>query len=642
MRSVHPPTQLQAATQLARSPVQEKITLHNTGDDADHNPEKRCLKTTQTPATNAVTTAAPRTSDSAINSMLSHATPTLSSDSFSTVIDNITAPQSLPQWPDNSTTQKQIRLDSVERMADIIKKNRSCQSCLSLLSNSTFTFDSLCDYIHDICDDGIRLQPAEHFQGLHSSPNYGSAMKDKEAISEALRSRIAKGQSVGPLPVIQNPLSHFHTFCINPLGSVRYKLEPNRARPIDDPFVNSALNPPYFPMPAFALIRELSFPGCWYGCQDVANAFPCLHFHASAFPYLAFLWYDVTSTEYKDPHECMYVHTHGNFGVSVLPFIWSMYMLFVTLSAVDLGIAFCPYYLDDITHVMESAAALEFNMDRYSDHLEEMGTPEKILKRKSGQKVEILGRLFNSRAFTIAVPNDKLQRLLSALARMVLSRVSFLFLESFLGLCAFVAESLPPIFGAFLSSLIAQLKACRSRHHKVTLSAASKSDIRHLQRLLPAINTTVHIHPLFNKTSTLPVFTDASSQRGAYVTAQGFRSYLFSARQRKACIAFLEMHAVAAMCDSFAPSWRHKIIPLFIDNTSSLYALLNHRSKNKRMNELLKHIFGLALRYDFVIMPTYIKSADNVMADALSRAQFSRFYDAYLQYYVHRRSDASQ
>jgi len=64
-----------------------------------------------------------------------------------------------------------------------------------------------------------------------------------------------------------------------------------------------------------------------------------LHFHASAFPYLAFLWYDVTSTEYKDPHECMYVHTHGNFGVSVLPFIWSMYMLFVTLSAVDLGIA---------------------------------------------------------------------------------------------------------------------------------------------------------------------------------------------------------------------------------------------------------------------------------------------------------------
>lgn len=489
--------------------------------------------------------------------------------------------------------------------------------------------------------------------GLHHRSNYRSALDDAPRISSALISRLANNKTIGPF-LWTGRLPHgYDRLCVNPMGSVPYKYEPERSRPIDDPWVNDYIRAPYFPMPTLELVRLFASPGCWFGLQDVAGAFPCLPLHPTMWPYFAFLWHDLRSGSAPPAtprQQCLYMHTHGLFGPRDLPWLWTMFMLFVTMVAVAEGLPLSPPYLDDIPHVYDHKFEVDIALDRYAEILARMGTPEKPLKRSAPfQKGEILGRLFNSRTFTIGVPKEKIDRFTALLRRLFVPgsrRIPALALASLMGMAAFIASVLPPAFTAYLSPLYAMFRRSgvslrrRSRHHTLRVSPDARATAAALLRALPDFNLRVSINPDLTHRRGPRIYSDASGLPIAgwgYASCRCFRGDVFLGAARDLDIMLLELAALVYGVEAHIMDlgFHTCVLPLYCDNQVVCGWIDRGRANGEPAlrslaNDMLRRLFHLSLARNVLFTVHWLPSAENICADALSRLDHSRFHEAYL------------
>lgn len=531
-----------------------------------------------------------------------------------------------------------------------------------LMAPPGVTVEDLSNYVLRGAREGFKHNLASDFTGFHYKPNYKSARDDAERISTAIRKRLAAGKTRGPFPWDQELPFGMDTLCVNPMGSVPYKHEPHRSRPIDDPAVNAVIDPPPFKMCTWDLVRTFSTPGCWYGLQDVESAFVCLPIHYDMWKYFAVAWSDVTvdhpsaSSLRSTAQQFLYFHTHGLFGSRDMPFIFTMYMLFVTMVATALGIGLAPPYLDDIPHVYDRRSEVEWAMERYSALLTAMGSPEKASKRVPAfQKGDILGRGLNSRTFTMAVPSDKMERFMSRLRRCFSpgpksGRVPCSELSSLIGEAAFLATVLPTVFSNVMAPIMDLARAGPSvgrltkpgrANWTIKLTGAARYAGREMHQLFPYFNRTVSINTSLSHPWASPVYTDSSGGSDAgwgYASKHSFRAGSFTCAQKQACIAYLELLAVEYAVEEHATLWSGHRVPIYIDNTvvvswatyGRVRSCSTHDGLRRRADAALRRVFGMALSYGFELRPIYIKSEENVMADALSRRDWRRFYNAYL------------
>ena len=70
-----------------------------------------------------------------------------------------------------------------------------------------------------------------------------------------------------------------------------------------------------------------------------------------------------------------------------------------------------------------------------------------------------------------------------------------------------------------------------------------------------------------------------------------------------------------------------------IDNTAFCYSLRKGRSKADRLNEILRELFLISIKYECVFEPHWISTHDNVGADALSRGDMPRFVEWVREHY---------
>jgi hypothetical protein len=519
------------------------------------------------------------------------------------------------------------------------------------MTQGRFTPVSLLEYITSGASSGFTNHFIEPPVGLHYTPNYGSARTDHLAVSTALRKRLASGQTLGPFSWDHKLPASIPAMCVDPLGAVPYKLEPDRRRPIQDAAVNQYLYAPYFPMPAFALVRSWATPNCWFGLQDVEGAFPCLGLHYSMWPFFCFAWYNLGApppggalgSDPPDFQEFLYINVAGLFGPRDIPYVFTMYMLLVTLLMVSMGIALVAPYLDDVCHVHEHRGEVSFAMDNTSVLWAHLGSPEKYSKREGPfQRGGLLGREINSRTFTVAVPSDKMVRFRGDLKQVLAPNgVRFRKLESILGLAAFIASVLDPVFGVFINPLQdftrAQSPSANPWRH-IRLSAETRATTRRLLAILPHINRRVSINPALSFTRASAIYSDASGGRHAgwgYASKSHFQGGVFTSYLSRKPICLLELLAVLYAVRSHAKLWTGQVVPFYIDNTVAIGWLTRTRSASgspslrREADAALLEIFSLALQYGFIIEPIWIASKDNEMADALSRAEFARFVRAY-------------
>lgn len=108
----------------------------------------------------------------------------------------------------------------------------------------------------------------KQLRGREAYENYGSALRDREAVTCALQKRVKRGQTLGPYLWEGVHNLPFECARVVPLGSVRKRLEPLVARPISEHSatgLNSTI--PHLPMRMEGLrrIAQHLIPGGFMG-----------------------------------------------------------------------------------------------------------------------------------------------------------------------------------------------------------------------------------------------------------------------------------------------------------------------------------------------------------------------------------------
>ena len=98
-------------------------------------------------------------------------------------------------------------------------------------------------------------------------------------------------------------------------------------------------------------------------------------------------------------------------------------------------------------------------------------------------------------------------------------------------------------------------------------------------------------------------------------------SFRFRSAHTAGDMTLLEAHAVLRAVQVCAPMIKNKSVWVAVDNMALEYALRKGRSKSPRVNAVIARILLHALRFGFRIFPLRIPSAQNVLADRLSRTQ---------------------
>ena len=102
----------------------------------------------------------------------------------------------------------------------------------------------------------------------------------------------------------------------------------------------------------------------------------------------------------------------------------------------------------------------------------------------------------------------------------------------------------------------------------------------------------------------------------------------------------LEADAVLRAAKARGHTWRGKRVPVHIDNSSFQRSLAKGWSRAPRLVRIIKKLFSLSARYEFVLVPLWISTTENVGADALSRGDESG-YLAWASMHAELRADGA-
>ena len=199
---------------------------------------------------------------------------------------------------------------------------------------------TLLDQVVDWVKHGFSLGHDGSLQGKYHKTNYKSSLSFKSGVQKSLLKRLAANKTTGPFAWTGDVSTlPFPDCAVNPIGAVPYKYEPDRARACDDPFINEAITPPGFSMPAMQMLRDAAFPYCSWLKSDVAAAFAAMNLSTDDMPWMMFSWYHPDDTTFSGTdQDYLYVHTHGNYGPRPFPHHFSMLMLCVNIAAKSLDI----------------------------------------------------------------------------------------------------------------------------------------------------------------------------------------------------------------------------------------------------------------------------------------------------------------
>ena len=242
-------------------------------------------------------------------------------------------------------------------------------------------------------------------------------------------------------------------------------------------------------------------------------------------------------------------------------------------------------FVDDNTATRNTYDDSFESLQLYKAHLRKSGLPDKPSKEKGPfQFGIILGRFFNSLNMTISIPPDKLRKLETMFIYAIApkARLSLAALESMVGFWEFCLECLPPVLKSFVynthkwMSKVKSLKQPKTRLRYVPRKV--KKDISLVLLVTPHCNGTQPLQPFCGKMWSRPLMTDASKKEGGYCTPTIAYARKFTCREKKRIIAINEAQVVADALSHNGEDWEGTVLPIYIDNTTALWAFRNGRS----------------------------------------------------------------
>ena len=199
-------------------------------------------------------------------------------------------------------------------------------------------------------------------------------------------------------------------------------------------------------------------------------------------------------------------------------------------------------------------------------------------------------------------------------------------LLSLLGKLIFISRIVRP-GTIFTRRLYHTANKLSSLHHKTKLNAETLKDITWWLNISKKWNKkSMFLEDQWINTEKLKLETDSSDIACSGVFGNKWFIKMFNAKEQSKNIAWKELLAINISCALWGNSFKGKKLSIYCDNASIVYAVNKGYSKSKDIMKLVRCLYNLAVTFNFNCRLVYVKSKDNIAADAISRLQFVRFY----------------
>lgn len=288
------------------------------------------------------------------------------------------------------------------------------------------------------------------------------------------------------------------------------------------------------------------------------------------------------------------------------------------------------HYLDDFLFVFPPNTDITPISSQFDSVLTDFGLTKATEKDSEGCVVVHLGFEFDSETMQVRLPPNKKQRAINAVNALLSSpTITHTMLETTLGFLSHCTQVVP-LGRPFLRNLFSQL--CRSNNRRrflrFRLTHESRNDLRWWLQFLLSWSAISMIQ--LSRTS-FDVATDASGEKGiGGVYNRTVFSERIPSRHKSKEIDWKEMFAVLHAFLLWCDAWRGGRVRLACDNSSVVDAINKHSIKGPAIIPL-QRIFLIAAVYDIDILPFWVPSTENNVADAASRHDHNRLADLGLQ-----------
>ena len=225
------------------------------------------------------------------------------------------------------------------------------------------------------------------------------------------------------------------------------------------------------------------------------------------------------------------------------------------------------------------------------------------------------------------LPDDKLMELRELLTTFSgLTSCSKRDLLSLLGKLNFAA-SVVTAGRTFMRRLWDATLSVPELYHRVSLGPTCQADLTWWRYLLDHWNgRSFFLDPRWRTATDMHLYTDAAGSigYGAFYNGRWFTG-LWSTAQTQCCITYLELYPIALACSTWGIEWSSRRVEFHSDNQAVVAALHKGSCRCPNVMSLLRALFFVCAKFNFLVSASYIKGSSNRIADSLSRQDLQTF-----------------
>jgi hypothetical protein len=353
--------------------------------------------------------------------------------------------------------------------------------------------------------------------------------------------------------------------------------------------------------------------------RDVKSAFRTIPIAPHQQWLMGFTWAGMFYTE-----KCL------SFGLRTAPFLFNLFAeaFHWILQTFLHWVVF--HYLDDFMTILppsSSTALVTATKDDYKVISAELGIPPNDSKDQDGTVVDLLGIEVDTNAMMARLSHAKRARAIELVTAILKEgSVSLHRMQQVTGLLSFCSQVVR--LGRTHLRRLYDFEAGFWTRGGRKLTSAARQDLLFWRDLLPAMNGKLFFDKA--KREDFSLYTDACNYGyGGYASkgnelpdqATSFAIEV-SHKHRRQHIGIKEARALRLAFQLYSHHWEHGTVTVHVDNEALYFGLINGTIRGAAMNPL-RTLLLIASAKDITIVPKWIRSADNALADALSRFDVS-------------------
>lgn len=373
--------------------------------------------------------------------------------------------------------------------------------------------------------------------------------------------------------------------------------------------LNRFISPDHFKLEDLRTALKLTSKDCYLATLDLKDAYFLIKIHNESKKYLRFAFNDK-----------IYQFNVLPFGLSTAPFIFTKIMKPVAKYLRSTGLL-STLYLDDWLLLGQSYQDCLTNIETTKELLISLGfivNEEKSVLVPS-QSCKFLGMIINSSNMTLSLPNEKRIRIHSELEEF--TKLNRCKIRKYAQLVGLLVSACPAVeYGWLYTKELERCKFLNLQDHNDydRLMNIPNSVLPDIQWWMDNINHSVH--RIRDDDYVKEIYSDASTTGWGACCNNNTASGQWSASEQEQHINFLELLAAFIGLKIFAKDLYDCQILLRIDNTTAI-SYINRMGgiQFPHLTGITRDIWQWCEGRKLYIFASYIRSCDNVVADAESR-----------------------